>query len=272
MIAGNWEKLDQEITKITSSFCEDSIYQVSEKHKELLASLRHVAERQFEVMLRAVGETDKPRFTRLLNKSLNDLLFQINRIADDYRSELDESFENIFKDSIGIFKTRISDLIDRQSKELVIHFYEDDFKSQENESLLLKVFKLRKRIKARITKKPVSIEINFRHLLQFYIQHRSEISVSEMLNQYGLETLHFFSESKLLINTLNDSLDRLLNLNTKNEMSVSLIEEERKEILSRFEKIDVNLSSLDHNLKNKLLLDWRENLSGMNELTEKPTC
>jgi amino acid transporter/tRNA A37 N6-isopentenylltransferase MiaA len=271
VIAGNWEKLDQEITKITSSFCEDSINQVSEKHKELLASLRQVAERQFEVMLRAVEETDKPRFTRLLNKSLNDVLFQINRIADDYRSELDESFENIFKDSIETFKTRISDLIDRQPKELVILFYEDDFKSQENESLLLKVFKLRKRIKARFTKKPVSIEINFRHLLQFYMQHGSEISTSELLNQYGLGALNFFSESKLLINALNDSLDRLLNLNTKNEISVSLIEKERKEIISGFEKIDIYLSSLDHSLKNKLLLDWRENLSRMNELTEKPT-
>ena len=147
------------------------------------------------------------------------------------------------------FKTRISDLIDRQPKELVVHFYEEDFKSQENENLLLKVFKLRKRIKARYTKKPVSIEINFRQLLQFYIQHRSEISISEMLNQYGLSALHFFSESKLLINSLNDCLDRLLKLNTKNEMSVSLIEEERKDILSGFEKISNHLSSLDHNLR-----------------------
>ncbi|MCW8803641.1 MAG: amino acid permease, partial [Ignavibacteriaceae bacterium] len=271
VITGNWEKLDQEITKITSSFCEDSINQVSEKHKELLASLQHVAERQFEVMLRAVGETDKPRFTRLLNKSLNDLLFQINRIADKYRSDLDESFENIFKDSIEMIKTRISDLIDRQPKELVIHFYEDDFKTQDNESLLLKIFKLRKRIKARFTKKPVSIEINFRQLLQFYLQHGSDISASEMLNQYGLGTLHFFSESKLLINALNDSLERLLKLNTKNEMSVSLIEEERKNIIGGFEKISNHLSSLDHNLRNKLLLDWRENLSEMNELTDIPT-
>ncbi len=180
-------------------------------------------------------------------------------------------FENIFKDSIETFKTRISNLIDRQPKELVIHFYEDDFKSQKNESLLLKVFKLRKRLEARLTKKPVSIEINFHHLLQFYIQHRSEINTSEMLNQYGLGTLHFFSESKLLINALNDCLDRLLKLNSKNEMSASLIEEERKNILSRFEKINNHLSSLDHNLKNKLIHDWRENLSEMNGLTDKPT-
>ncbi len=271
VIASNWEKLDQEIIKITSSFCEDSIYQVSEKHKEFLTSLRQISERQFEVMLKAVGETDKPRFTRLLNKSLNDLLFQINRIAVDYRSKLDEPFENIFKDSIGNFETRISDLIDRQPKELVVHFYEEDFKSQENENLLLKVFKLRKRLEARYTKKPVSIGINFRHLLQFYIQHRSKISTSEMLNEYGLSALHFFSESKLLINSLNDCLDRLLKLNTKNEMSANLIEEERKNILDVFEKNSDHLSSLDHSLRNKLLHDWRENLSEMNGLTDKPT-
>jgi hypothetical protein len=222
-------------------------------------------------MIKAVGETDKPRFTRLLNKSLNDLLFQINRIADDYRSELDEPFENIFKDSTGIFKTRISDLIDRQPKALVVHFYEEDFKSHGNESLILKVFKLRKRIKARFTKKPVSIEINFRQLLQYYLQHRSDISASEMLNQYGMGTLYFFSESKLLINALNDSLDRLLKLNTNNGITSSLIEEEQKEIFGKFEKISNHLSSLDHNLKNKLLADWRNNLSEMNELTDRPT-
>jgi len=271
VISGNWEKLDQEINKITSSFCEDSIYQVTVKHKELLTSLQQVTERQFEVMLKAVGETDKPRFTRLLNKSLNDLLFQINRIADDYRSELDESFENIFKDSIGTYKTRINDLIDRMPKELVIHFYKGDFKSINKESLLLIIFKLRKRISARMTKKPVSIEINFRHLLQFYTKHRSEISTSEILNQYGLGTLNFFSESKLLINDLNDCLDRLLKLSSKNEMSVSLIEKERNEIVNRFEKIEIHLSSLDRSLKNKLFIDWRKNLSAMNELTQRPT-
>jgi amino acid transporter len=271
VIAGTWEKLNQEITKITSLFCEDSIYLITEKHQALLSSLKQIAERQFEVIIKAIGETDKPRFTRLLNKSLNDLLFQINRIADDYRSEQDESFENIFKDSIGIFKTRISDLIDRQPKDLVIHFYKDDFNSQENESLVLKVFKLRKRIKARFTKKPVSIEINFRQLLQFYLQHRSDISASEMLNQYGLGTLYFFSENKLLINALNDSLDRLLKLNAKNGMTSSFIEDEKKEIFSKFEKISNHLSSLDHNLKNKLLTDWRKNLSEMNELTDRPT-
>ncbi len=271
VIASNWEKLDREITKITASFCEDSIFQVSEKHQEFLASLQQVADKEFEILLRAIEETDKPRFTRLLNKSLNDLLFQINRIADNYRSELDEPFENIFKDSIGTFKTKIGDLIDRQPKELVIHFYEDDFKSKEKERLRVNVFKLTKRIRARFTKKPVSVEIKFRQFLQFYIQHRTEVSTSQILNDYGLGTLFFFSESKLLIDSLNDSLDRLLILNTKNEMSASLIKEERKNIISRFEKIANQLSSLDHNLKNKLLLDWRENLSEMNELTEKPT-
>ncbi len=68
VIAGNWEILDQEIAKITSSFCEDSIYQVSEKQKEFLASLRQVVEKQFEVMLKAVGETDKPRFTTVIEQ------------------------------------------------------------------------------------------------------------------------------------------------------------------------------------------------------------
>ncbi len=271
VIASNWEKLDREITKFNTLFCEDSIYHITEKHQALLESLKQIAERQFEVMTKAVGETDKPRFTRLLNKSLNDLLFQINRITQNYSSGLDESFENIFKDTIENFKTRISDLIARQPKDLVVHFYEDDFKSQENENLFLKIFNVRKRIKAKLTKKPVSIEINFRHLLQFYIQHRSEISTSEMLNQYGLETLHFFSESKLLINALNECLDRLLILNAKNEMSANVIEAERKEILIKFEKISDHLSSLNRNLKSKLQLDWRYNLSGMNELTQKPT-
>lgn len=271
VITSNWEKLDKEIIKITSSFCEDSIFQVSEKHQELLSSLQQVAEKEFESLLRAVGDIDKPRFTRLLKKSLNDLLFQINRIADDYSSEFDESFENIFKDSVGSFKTRISDLIDRQPKELIVHFYEDDFKAQPNESLFLKVFKSRKRIKARFTKKPASVEIKYRQFLQFYIQHRSEVSTSQILNDFGIGTLSFFSESKLLIDSLNESLDRLLILNTKNEMSANLIEEERKNIINRFEKIANQLTSLDHNLKNKLLLDWRENLSEMNGLTEKPT-
>lgn len=271
VIASNWEKLDREITKFNSTFCEDSIYQITEKHQALLASLKQIAERQFEVMIKAVGETDKPRFTRLLNKSLNDLLFQINRITQNYSSELDESFKNIFKDTIENFKTRISDLIDRQSKDLVVHFYEDDFKSQESESLFLKIFNLRKRIKAKLTKKPVSIEINFRHLLQFYLQHGSNISASEILNKYGLGTLHFFSETKLLINALNDCLDRLIKMNAKNEMSANLIESERKESMNKFEKISNHLSSLNRKLKSKLQLDWRDNLSGMNELTQKPT-
>ncbi|MBE0572693.1 MAG: amino acid permease [Ignavibacteriaceae bacterium] len=271
VIAGNWEKLDQEIIKITSSFCEDSINQVSEKHNELLSSLRNIAERQFDVMLRAVEETDKPRFTRLLNKSLNDLLFQINRISDEYRAELDESFENIFKDSIESFKTRLSDLIDRQSKDLVVHFYKEDLKAKENESLLVKIFKLRKKIRARFTKKPITIEIKYRQLLQYYLKNQSEVSSSEILNEYGLGTLSFFSESKSLIDSLNDSLDRLLNLNTKNEMSVSLIEKEQKDVLERFDKIENQLTALNRSLKNKLLNDWREHLSEMNELTEKPT-
>lgn len=271
VISSNWEKLDREITKFNSTFCEDSIYQITEKHQALLASLKQISERQFEVMIKAVGETDKPRYTRLLNKSLNDLLFQINRITQNYSSELDESFENIFKDSIRTFKTRINDLINRQPKEMVVHFYEEDFKSVGKESLLLKAFKLRKRLKAKITKKPVSIEINFRQLLQFYLQHGSNISASEILNKYGLGTLHFFSETKLLINALNDCLDRLIKLNAKNEISANLIESERKEIMNKFEKINNHLSSLNRELKSKLQLDWRDNLSGMNELTQKPT-
>jgi len=271
VIAGNWEKLDEEIKKITSSFCEDSIYKITEKHKELLTSLRNISVRQFDVMLKAVEETDKPRFKRLLNKSINDLFFQINRIVDEYHVELDESFENIFKGSIEHFKIRLSDLIDRQPKELVVHFYKEDLKSKENESLMVKVFKLRKRIRTRFTKKPVSIEIKYRQLLQYYLKNRSEVSSSEILNDYGLGTLSFFSESKLLIDSLVDSLDRLSNLNTKNEMSVSLIEQERKDVLERFNKIENQLSTVTRSLKNKLLSDWRGHLSEMNELTEKPT-
>ena len=99
--------------------------------------MQKIAERQFTIISKAIGETDKPRFTRLLNKSMNDLLFQVNRIAEEYRVELDEPFENIFKDSIETYRTRTTDLIDRQPKELVVHFYKEDFKSKENMNLLL---------------------------------------------------------------------------------------------------------------------------------------
>ena len=37
-----------------------------------------------------------------------------------------------------------------------------------------------------------------------------------------------------------------LNLNAKNEMSVSLIEKEREDILSRFDKINDQASSINH--------------------------
>ncbi|MFC2119504.1 hypothetical protein ACFLQ4_00395 [Bacteroidota bacterium] len=270
VIAGTWLRLDQDMTKIISSFCEDSFYQITARHKELLTSLQQIAVRQFDILLKAVSETDKPRFTRLLNKSINDLLFQVNRIIDEYRKELDESFENIFKDSIEAYRTGINELTNHQPKGLVIHFYEEDFKSGKSESLFIKVFKLRKRIKARLTKKPISNEIKFRQMLQYYGIHRREISTSTILNQFGLDVLSFFSESRLLINALNDGLDRLLNLNVKNEMSVSLFEKEQKDILSRFEKINNHLSSLNKNLKNQLLRDWREDLSEMNGLIVKP--
>ena len=271
VIAGAWLQLDHDITKIVTSFCEDSFYRVTAKHKELLTSLKQISEKQFGILLKAAGETDKPRFTRLLNKSINDLLFQVHRVADEYRTGLDEPFENIFKDSIELYRIGISDLINRQPKELVIHFYEEGFKSEKNESLFIKFFKLRKRLKARLTKKPISNEIKFRQMLQFYGQLRGEISTSKILNQFGLGVLSFFSDSRLLINALIDGLDHLLNLNVKNEMSVSLMEKEQKDILGRFEKINNHLSSLNYNLKNQLLSDWREDLSEMNGLTEKPT-
>ena len=271
VIAGNWEKLDQEINKIISTFCETSIIQVSEKHRELLTSLHHIAERQFEVLLKAVEETDKPRFTRLLNKSVNDLLFQVNRIVDEYRKELDESFENIFKDSVQTYKTKLSDLVHRQPREMIVHFYEDDFKLKEKDGLRVKAFKLRKKLRTKFTKKPVSVEIKYHQLLQLYIQHLSEISTSRILNDYGLGTLSFFSESKLLIDSLNDCFDRLLNFNLKNEMSVSLIEKEQAEILNKFEKINTHLKNLNHSSRNRMLNEWRENLLDMNELTAKPT-
>jgi len=270
VIAGNWEKLDQYLRKYISSFCEDSFLQISTKHKKLLVPLQNLTERHFTSLLKAMGETDKPRFTRLLNKSMNDLLFQINRVTEEYRTELDEAFENIFKDSIETYRTRTKDLIDRQPKELVVHFYEEDFKSIENKNLAVKIFKLRKKVKARFTKKPISIEIKYRQLLHFYTLYRREISISEILNHFGLEVVSFFSEIKLSINAINDSLNRLSILNAKNEISVNLIEKERDDILDMFDKIENHASSINLNLQNNLLRNWREDLSEMNKLTDKP--
>jgi len=270
IIAGNWEKLDRDIAKDISSFCEDSFFQITTKQKKLLIPLRKIAEKQFTTISKAIGETDKPRFTRLLNKSTNDLLFQVNRVTEEYRAEIDEPFENIFKDAIDTYRTRTTDLIDRQPKELVVHFYKEDFKSNENMNLAVKIFKFRKKIKARFTKKPISIEIKYRQLLQFYLLYRREISISEILHHFGLEVISFFSEVKLLISAINDSLNRLSNFDAKNEMSISLIEKEREEILSRFDKINDQTSSINLNLQNKLLHNWREDLFEMNELTNKP--
>ena len=270
VIAGNWEKLDWDIGKDISSFCEDSFIQIETKHKKLITPLQKIAERHFTTISKAIGETDKPRFTRLLNKSTNDFLFQINRVTEEYRIELDEAFENIFKDSIEIYRTRITDLIDRQPKELVVHFYKEDFKSNENKNLAVRIFKFRKKIKSRLTKKPISIEIKYRQLLQFYVLHQREISISEILNQFGLEVVSFFSEVKLLINAINDSLNRLSNLDANNEMSISLIEKEREDILRRFDNINYQAASINLNLQDKLLLKWREDLYEMNELTNKP--
>ena len=270
VIAGNWEKLDREIRNDISSFCEDSFFQISVKHKKLLVPLQNLSDRHFTTLSKAMGETDKPRFTRLLNKLMNDMLFQINRVTEEYPTELDETFENIFKNSIETYRNQSTDLINRQPKELVVHFYKEDFKSIQNKNLAVIIFKFRKKVKASFTKKPVSIEIKYHQLLQFYALYRREISISEIMNHFGLEVISFFSEIKLLINAINDSLNRLSNFNAKNEMSISLIEKEHEEILDRFMKIDNHSSSINLNLQNKLLHKWREDLFELNELTNKP--
>ncbi len=270
IIAGNWEKLDRDISNVITSFCKDSFFQIIKKHKKLLIPLQKIVEKQFTSISKAMGETDKPRFTRLLNKSTNDLLFQVNRVAEEYRAELDEPFENIFKASIEAYRTRIANLIDVQPKELVVHFYKEDFRSNEKENLAVRFFKFRKKIKAGFKEKPISIEIKYRQMLQLYLRHRRETSISDMLNNFGVEVISFFSEVKLIINAINDSLNRLSALDAKNEMSISLIEKEREDIMGRFDKINDQELSINLNLQNKLLLNWREDLSEMNELTNKP--
>ncbi|BDQ02744.1 amino acid permease [Ignavibacterium sp.] len=270
-LAGNLRKLDEDMISIIKTFSDETILFYSAKHSELLSKLGNLAGRQFNILEKALGESGMPRLRKLAHKTLNDLLFHIYRITEEYSTEYEKKYQTTFDSALESFENQTKDLIEHYPDYFNLHFEKDAFKSDKNDNVRLRFFKLRKRISASLSKKVLSVKLNFRKLLQYYILHKQKVRLADVLNEAGVSVHTFFSDLKIFILSLHDSLEKICIECENGNYSSELIKSEREKIQDKLTKIQSFLSENAAGLRKRYVISWRNDLMEINEMAATPT-
>jgi amino acid transporter/uncharacterized protein YxjI len=150
------------------------------------------------------------RRKKAIDKIKNDFLFKINEIISIVIKEqkLPRHFEDIH-DGIGWFTDKLEADFKRYPKYLTIYFEKNGFNIGVDDPLQLRWLKWYKKIKHRITGRPIRYSIHYREHVRHYLLQSRIAFLSQFLEHFMAEEDTYYQSLRNQLTKLKDNLDEV---------------------------------------------------------------
>ncbi|MCH7515296.1 MAG: hypothetical protein IH947_15345, partial [Bacteroidetes bacterium] len=238
--------LNEGLRKSASQYYNDYLREICRYDREFISSINDLISRSFGELEKNLSEKDpadpSAYFTRVgyviqagksenrkfVTKTHGDLLFQLRKVLSEFKETRLTVQKNLLKDGMEWLFTELKNIVE-DGPEFITTFYEtDELRALPGDSFALKTFKFRKRTWAKITGKPVAVNIPFRELQQFYLPSRIQIILYKLIKNYGKHSFENISGLQELFSFIKKSFHLIEEKLIRGEFSYEFLTAEKQ--------------------------------------------
>lgn len=202
-------ELDSRMADILSRYRDEFLKRVEKSETGLIDDLGRLSEQIFGNLDKYFDEEDPQRSRKLINRSHSDFLFQSQQILTEFQQKRLSGQKEALEEGAAWLLQEIEALIAAGPEQLTVFYESARVQPDPQDRLSLKFLKFRKRMRARLTGKPVSRAVRLQSLLKYYLQFRFPQHWYAELEKAAVCDYQGIAEVQKLIHSLREGLLRI---------------------------------------------------------------
>ncbi|MCK6621559.1 MAG: amino acid permease [Calditrichaceae bacterium] len=202
-------ELDSRMADILSRYRDEFLKRVEKSETGLIDDLGRLSEQIFGNLDKYFDEEDPQRSRKLINRSHSDFLFQSQQILTEFQQKRLSGQKEALEEGAAWLLQEIEALIAAGPEQLTVFYESARVQPDPQDRLSLKFLKFRKRMRARLTGKPVSRAVRLQSLLKYYLQFKLPQHWYAELEKAAVCDYQGIAEVQKLIHSLREGLLRI---------------------------------------------------------------
>lgn len=171
-IARTLVELDAHLENALSRYRDDFLKRMERSEIALLDSLEQLTEQIFSNLEKYFDAEDPRGGRKLINRSSSDFLLRSQQILTEFQQKQLAGQKEALEEGATWLLQEIEALIAARSEPLTVFYEPERLQPDRQDRISLKFLKFRKRLRARLTGKPVSRPLRLQPLLRYYLQFK----------------------------------------------------------------------------------------------------
>jgi amino acid transporter len=262
ILSGDIRRTDISGTRILDRFYEKAIRPCFTANISQVETFRGVASAVCNSLQKALEYHEDYRYNKTLLKIKNDYLFNCRRLFEQVQQKLSSTYSQSLASGIGIYVDWFNKYYMKFPRRQKVPFYRQDFVSSRTDPLRLRLYKVWKRTRHKITGSAVTYTIRYRKIARHYLYDTRHLFLTSYLQELQEYQSAHLANIKSFIFSLMDSIVRLEDRTSAKEEDITRI---RKDISSSTDACIAGLNRTLEAYRDKLQFEFRQNLIAMAE-------
>ena len=262
ILSGDIQRTDTSGIRILDRFYEKAIRPCFAANISQVETFRGIALAVCNSLQKALEYHEDYRYKKTLLKIKNDYAFSCRRLFEQVQQKLSSTYSQSLASGIDMYVDWFNKYYMKFPRRQKVPFSPQDFVPRRTDPLRLRLYKLWKRTRYKITGGAVTYTIRYRKIARHYLYDTRHLFLTSYLQELQEYQSAHLANIKSFIFSLMDSIVRLEDRTSDNEGEIARI---RKDISSSTDGCIAGLNRTAGAYRDRLQLEFRQNLIAMAE-------
>ena len=259
----NLNKIDLNGQKVLGLFYDKAFVPYYSENAQFFSGLTSLTESTFNILNKLPELTDQHKRQKAIKSAKSDFNYHINKAIEKYiDNKLQLQIESM-RSGMEWYVKKLEDDILKFPQRLLVSYVKEDYKIKKNDSLGLKMTKLRKRMTHPFSKKSIVSSIRFRELAEYYLRDNRHQFLSALLKKFEHDSIANFAKLRPIFTGMDDLLIKYEKQLQRNDFNSSMFVQDKNDLKVKTEQI-VKETEYQKNLyQHRFKAEFRKNLMVM---------
>ncbi len=263
-IALDIERIDRNYSKVMELLHAKVLAPSLVQFQQLLEELYKVTEATFDGLEKAAAIEERYRRKKAIQKWVNDFYFRLKTLSEEWRGERLPALALSLSEGITWYTEQLQTDLQRFPNGLRLAYDPEDFGYLPTDSMALKWFKFKQKLKQFITGGQMIGTIPYRKVARTYLKDSRHLYLKHLLAKLLEDGFAYFETLKKISFQAHEVLEWVEEADRKQSFSAEELKKKTQLLLVFMQNQLDAQKKLPALYKNRLLVEFRKNLQAMN--------
>lgn len=199
-------RLDEHLTAMNTHFADAYLAKLSGLNEALIDAVAAAVAHSFASLEMNLSDTNRPRDRRALHRVESAFLFQARQVLSTFREERLPAQQTFLAGSTSGLQKLVDEVVAKMPETITVIHEPGAFQPAAEDDRYLRLFKLRKRGRAWLTRQPITRQIPFQTMTRTHLARRYPQAILETLKSFAHDSYQTVWDVQKLLHAVSDSL------------------------------------------------------------------